>query len=426
MRKYGSHAGITLSLRLPLLAGKIDKTIALARILILGMAVATMGSAAATGQVPCGNTKLVCLIPTVLHTTSSTFNFFNSAFGTQIAQLPLPSRASGFLFTLDKSLGVYAVSQESFGPVLAERAETIGRHKAYLAFSYQRFAFSQIDNNDLKKLSILFYFPTVQNPQVVTNPNTRVDATINQYVLAGTFGITDRTDVSIAVPAARVSMGVSSTGTEYSTTSAAQATFSEFFAGAASGVGDVVLSAKNTVLQHERYAIAVGSEFRFPSGDEKNFLGSGAYGIEPYVVLSRRARVTPHVDLAYQWNSNSSLATGQDGKEKGLPGFFTYDAGADIGVTKHVTAIADLLGQVYFNAPQISSPRNVTAQVAGQPQTFSTVVQVTDSYNVDNLALGIKANPWRNLLLTANVALKLNNGGLRATAVPLASISYSF
>lgn len=380
----------------------------------------------AAGQTSCGNTKLVCLIPTVLHTTSSTFNFFNTAFGTQIAQLPLPSRASGFIFTFDKSLGVYAAAQQSFGPVLAERAETIGRYKSYVSFSYQRFGFSQIDNNNLKNLSILFYFPTVQNPQVITNPATRVDATVNQYVASGTLGLTDRLDISVAVPFALITMGTSSKGTEYSTTSNAMASFAEYLSGTAAGIGDVVFSAKDSVWKRENFNVAVGGEFRIPTGEARNFLGSGAYGLDPYVVISRRGRVTPHLDLAYQWNSNSVLNTNVNGQEQHLPGFFTYDTGADIGATRRLTVVADLLGQEFFNAPQVSTPRTVTTTVNNLPQSFSTIVETSGSYNVNNLALGVKGNPWKNLLITANVTIKLNNAGLRATAVPLAGLSYSF
>ena len=398
----------------------------LIRILANAALALTLAQSVAMGQTACGNTKLVCLIPTALHTTSSTFNFFNTAFGTQVTQLPLPSMASGFLFTFDKSTGVYAQSQQSFGPVLTERAETIGRGKAYFSVNYQRFSFSQIDNNDLKTLSILFYFPSSQNPQVITNPTTRVSSTINQYVAAGTFGVTNRLDASIAVPFSRVSLGVGSQGTEYSTISDASAHFSEYLPGAASGAGDVVFSAKDRILMREKFDMAIGGEVRLPSGDAENFLGSGAYGLKPYLIISRRDRVTPHVVLAYQYNSHSILATNVTGHRDLLPGFFAYNAGADIGATKRVTVTADFLGQLFFNAPQVSTPKSVTVQVNNAPQSFNTIVQENGSYTTANLALGFKANPWNNVLITANVALKLNNAGLRATAVPLVGISYSF
>lgn len=385
-----------------------------------------LGSITAPAQTACGSTKLICLIPTALHTTSSTFSFVNSAFGTQIGQLPLATPASGFIFTLDKPTGVYTASQESFGPLLAERAETIGRHRVYLAFTYQRFMFSDIDGNDLKNIPILFSFFSANGQlAAVTDTRNRVDTTIDQYVAFGTFGLTDRIDISLAVPVERVALGVRSTGTEFSTTSNEQAKFSQSLAGSASGPGDVVLSARGTLFKHEKLGLAAGMELRFPTGEEENFLGSGAFGIKPYIVLSRRGRIAPHLNLSYQWNGNSLLARDQNG-ERRLPGYFGYTAGADIGVTKRLTLVADLVGQYFHDAPQVSTPKSITAPVNTQPVEFSSVVLAGGSYNVNNLGVGVKANLWKKLLLTANALIKLDDGGVRARVVPLVGASYSF
>jgi hypothetical protein len=381
-------------------------------------------SIGASAQSNCG-TKLYCLIPAALHTTSATFNFFNHAFGTQIGQLPLATPASGFVYSFDKS-GVYTASSESFGPLLAERSETIGRHKLYLAFTYQRFAFDDIDGNNIKTIPILFYIPNAQNAQFVTITQNRVDTKIDQYVAFATFGLASRFDVSVAVPFERVSMGVRSRGTEYSTTSSATASFTEFLAGSASGIGDVVLSAKGTLIKRERFGVALGAELRFPSGDEQNFLGSGAYGVKPYLVLSRRGRVAPHLNVGYQWNANSLLATNENGNQR-LPGYFGYAAGADLGLTKRLTVVADLLGEHFFDAPQISKPRNISALVNNQQVSFSSVVRLnSDSYDANNLSVGLKVNPVGHLLLSANVLVKLNEGGVRARLIPLVGLSYSF
>jgi hypothetical protein len=142
--------------------------------------------------------------------------------------------------------------------------------------------------------------------------------------------------------------------------------------------------------------------------------------------LSRRGRVAPHLNLGYQWNGNSLLAANENGNQH-LPGYFGYAGGADIGVTRRLTVVADLLGEHFFNAPQISKPETVSANVNNQPTSFTSVVRVpSSSYEVDNLSLGLKLNPVGHLLLSANVLLKLNEGGVRARAIPLVGISYSF
>ena len=393
---------------------------------VLATAIISLAPAGVWAQSSCGNTTLSCLIPTALHTSSNAFNFVNEAFGTQIGQLPVASPASGFVYIFDKS-GVYTSSSESFGPLLAERAETIGHYKLNVAFTYQRFDFTDIDGNDTKNLPVLFSFPSAQSPQAVTITQNRIDTKIDQYVAFATFGLTSRMDVSVAVPFERISMAVSSSGTEYSTTSPATASFTEYLSGSAKGVGDVLLSAKGTLFKRERFGVAAGVEGRIPSGDERNFQGSGAYGIKPFLILSRRGRLAPHVNLGYQWNSSSLLAADSTGAKKSLPADLTYAGGADAGVTKRITVSIDLLGQHFFDAPQISKPRRFTASVNNQPTLFSSVQLVTGAgYNVTNLSVGTKLNPFRHLLISANALIRLDDGGLRARVVPLAGVSYSF
>lgn len=358
------------------------------RVLTVMLQAGLFGAINMLAQSTCGNTKLACLLPTALHTNPPTFNFFNEAFATQIGQLPLATPASGFIFTFDKQKGVYTAAQESFGPLLAERVETIGRHKGYLAFTYQWFDFTDIDGNDLNHLPILFSFPSAAGAQVVTETDNHIDTHVNQFVVFGTFGLSEHIDVSIAIPLERISMEVTTKGTEFSTTTSATTSFTQYLPGIASGLGDVVISGKGTLLRWEAYGLAIGGELHLPTGDEQNFLGSGAVGIKPYFVLARRGKVAPHLNLAYQWNGNSSLAIGPDGKEQSLPGFFAYTIGADMGLSKRFTLAADWLGQYFFSAPQISTPRNVTATVNGQPTVFSSVVPISGGYNVNNLSLG--------------------------------------
>jgi hypothetical protein len=70
------------------------------------------------------------------------------------------------------------------------------------------------------------------------------------------------------------------------------------------------------------------------------------------------------------------------------------------------------------------STRNLLIQIFPNPD--QDLVPYTRSYNITNAALGIKVKPVGNLLITANVTLKLNDGGLRAKAVPLVAASYTF
>ena len=59
----------------------------------------------------------------------SNFRRFNIAIASQLSSLPLPSPASGFTYRFDAATGTFVRSTQSFGPMLADRAETIGRNR---------------------------------------------------------------------------------------------------------------------------------------------------------------------------------------------------------------------------------------------------------------------------------------------------------
>jgi hypothetical protein len=108
-----------------------------------------------------------------------------------------------------------------------------------------------------------------------------------------------------------------------------------------------------------------------------------------------------------------------------LPGYFEYIGGADIGVSKRLTLAADFVGQHFFDAAQVTTPR-VVAGFSVNNQPVMSIMQANGSYNSNYLAFGLKANPWRYLVLQANIDVKVNDGGLRANVVPFFGISYSF
>jgi hypothetical protein len=224
----------------------------------------------------------------------------------------------------------------------------------------------------------------------------------------------------------------------------------------ASGVGDVVARVKWNAWSGEHVRFASGLDVRFPSGDALNFLGSGSYGVKPFVVLSYKARVSPHVMVGYEWNSNSivtsrqvtinvfgapqqqnkGLTTGQKGY---MPSDFLYTAGIDAGITKWLTGAFDIVGARFIRAgtesvtsQQFLAPCNSGCTVAPSQNTVSmnSLLPHSDaSYNVDNASIGAKIRPIpraSRLVLTANVLVRLDDGGMHSKPAPLVGLGYTF
>jgi hypothetical protein len=110
--------------------------------------------------------------------------------------------------------------------------------------------------------------------------------------------------------------------------------------------------------------------------------------------------------------------------------------------------VGDFVGQRYFSAPHVTKAAPASgANISGIPTVcsapctpssslatfnnaftgFPTIDINTTSYNVDNVAVGLKVNPIGHLILSANALIRLDDAGLRpARFVPLVGVSYRF
>ena len=264
----------------------------------------------------------------------SNFSALNDAIATQLTLLPLASPASGFIYKYDPVTGGLQQLKESFGPVLTERGETIGRHRIYFGATFQRFRFDKLDGTPLHNFPAVFAhkvgtfngdIPEPYESQFVSTQNS-IDLKVNQFTLFGTFGLTNRVDVSVAIPLLQVGLNVTSNATIERTVGTEPLgvvngvfvpccsngpPFAHFFdptdqrnsithtfsnnqssqqgdlywdpsQHSAAGIGDVVFRLKGTVYRNERVRLALLTDLRLPTGDEMNFLGSGAYGLEAF------------------------------------------------------------------------------------------------------------------------------------------------
>ena len=370
------------------------------------------------------------------------FGPFNSSLGTQLTSLPLPSPASGFTYTFDPSLGIYTRSADSYGPILAERAETIGAEKFFMGYSFQHFGFNTLDGLDLHNIPSVFrHSQTTSDPlikeDVITTQNF-LDAQIEQSTLFFTYGLTDRLDISTAVPFLSVKMAAVSNATIQRIGTANDPTIHYFLdpngnptnqkqfsaAGSAAGIGDVLVRAKDTVLRESWAWVAAGLDLRMPTGDPYNFQGSGAWGVKPFVALTfRRARITPHLDLGFQWNSSSVLAGDIfAGTRSHLPNQITGAVGFDARLSKRVSFAFDVLGDEIFHTQSIKPQTFIAANGASFPDT----VFFRNNIGVWNGSAGFKVNPVKSILVSFNALFEMNNAGLRSRIVPLIGVSHTF
>ena len=146
----------------------------------------------------------------------SDFRLVNIALATQLASIPLPSPASGFTYRFDDATGTFVRSTQSFGPILTDRGETIGRGRVAFGFSYQGFTFDHLDGVPLVQVPAVFRHDNFElgggRLDVIGTENV-IGASVNQFTGAVTYGITDRLDVALAVPIVRTKLSLISNAT---------------------------------------------------------------------------------------------------------------------------------------------------------------------------------------------------------------------
>ena len=117
-----------------------------------------------------------------------------------VTEVPIASPASGIIYTQDPALHIPVRSgQETFGPILTARGDTLGAHKIFVASTYQHFEFTTLDAVNLKSVPTVFEF--CNGPQCVpAGTINRLDFKVNQIVFYATYGLFRQVDVSLAIP----------------------------------------------------------------------------------------------------------------------------------------------------------------------------------------------------------------------------------
>src|SRR4029079_13677298 len=99
--------------------------------------------------------------------------------------------------------GVFTRSTSTFGPILAERADTIGARRVSLGFAYQRLGFESIESMDLKSIPAVFTHDNAElrggREDVITTVNA-IDSKVGRSAAFITYGATNTLRVSLAGP----------------------------------------------------------------------------------------------------------------------------------------------------------------------------------------------------------------------------------
>lgn len=373
----------------------------------------------------------------------------NSELANQLSTFPLASSAGGFAYQLDPALGVLTRATDSFGPIYADRADTIGKGKFAMGLNFSHFAFSDIDGLSLRDGDAQIVLrhqdlppvgcclrPFFEGDVIQTQLFLKIQTDITAFTLS--YGVTDRLDIGAAIPIVRVQIEARTDATINKLASGAtpgtvnihvfpNGQNSETFeqSGSASGVGDVVLRGKYRLTSNPRVGLALGLDVRLPTGEERDLLGTGSTQVKGFLIGSGHlGAFSPHINAGYTWSSRNGS----------IPDEIDYTAGFDWAFSPRLTFVVDALGRTVRNG-QVLREVDTVFQYNVNPATdpvdlrSATLKQlVATKQDTTSLlgSVGFKVNPVGNLLVTVNGLFSLNNRGLQPKFAPLIGMDYSF
>ena len=435
----------------------------------------------------------------------------NATVATELSVIPLASPASGVITKVDPATGAELPASSTLGPIFTERAETIGKGKFYIGVSNQDFHFTSFNGTTLRPLRLLDTAGDTSTVSLNGTPlksfpatsDVGMDLRLSQNVAFLTYGVTNRFDLSVALPVVHAAISANTfnaqiyTGNGFangsnlnsnygngsgtgncwcvdtftagsppgspSTPTGAGLSFSQVNSAALgkTGLGDVLLRFKGTVLERRNVAVGLGADLRMPTGDEKNFLGTGAWAVKPFMAISFYTKpwnnwlvLSPHINVGWQIAGKSILGGQLNPTQQStppppptvfgqpltstkdyLPDVFSWAVGSEVALGKRNTVVVDLLAneigwihgipgmtlQTITNVPLVQATTNTATNVSAS----GFVSAGRTSFGQYSGAFGYKARLAGNLVGTFNMLVRFDHNGLRAHTVPLFGLSYT-
>ncbi len=441
-----SRSGFTLLLvslsAVPGLRAQQTMQDALNRLFVFGEgedALFLVGSA----QVPATEVHGAHFIPASTEANAAMLEFFGRTIAKNVSSFPIPTTVGSETFVFVD--GVPTRSSNSFGPIVAERAQTLGRGRVSAGVTYSRLGFSRLRGIDMRDLQFTFVHENVDFPNcdqifggdctlwgVPQFENDVIDLTLDLDVQAdvwtmfASYGLTDWLDVSVAVPVVGLEMNGESRATVQVST---ENTPTHFFGGTpevpvlsatqsvretAGGLGDVAARLKARLGRGENWQFGLLSEVRLPTGRSEDFLGSGEWNARAQLVFSGTfGDFAPHGGFGYEYRGSEF-----DENE------FKTNVGFDQRLANWVTLAIDVLGTFKAGERALLLPQPIQLE-APFPRTIRLTNIPERRDDLLDGAVGFKMRATDGLFILVNALVPLNDGGLRAGVVPTVGIEFT-
>ena len=397
----------------------------------------TLGSGPGTGGLGFG--------PSIGGVSGVIVDFLDNALTANISNIPSSSTNAAFSVRFED--GAPILSRGDPGPIVAERAGTLGKDRILVAASLNAISFQSIRGVDLGNLSFNFahvnsqseacdsitgsdcsVYGVPESENDVMRFDLNLDISIRTLSFLFAYGLTDRVDIGVAIPVGFVSLEGESQAEIIPFGPPPAANFfggtpeepqllsaPKFVRASASGIGDVALRVKTRFIESESRRLGLLGEVRFPTGSKDDFLGSGEWVARGIGVASAQfGDFSPHLNVGYLFRSGDLLND-----------VFLTTSGFSHRLSPWATFAIDLLAQFHVGDQALALPDPVVLE-----SPYRRVIQATSipdrRDDIFDAAVGFKFAMDSGLILAVSSIWPLNEGGIRPNAALGMGLEYGF
>ena len=340
---------------------------------------------------------------------------------------PVATASSGVVYVYNPTVDIFERQAGVAGPLIGERAETIGKGQLNFAASYSYVHPTSINGDDLDSLlnrrlvnGRMIVFPveggvTLSNGRFTNFLPVRVvaDLDVRAHIFSPsvTYGITNDFDFNVTLPLLYTSLDVTADtkvpdprfptfalqpGDPNAVVGSRSASDSDL------GVGDLLLRAKWVPLRNEWIDVATQLGLSLPTGNRNNFQGTGTTQVQPTLVLSHvYGRFEPLLNLQLDVNANDV--------SRSVVG---WAAGGTAQIIDRLSLSVVFLGR-----------HELTPLTDPLAAPFFFQIERSDQYSA---SVGCRWRFASSAFIGANAIVPMNDQGIQAAVIPTLEAEYAF
>jgi hypothetical protein len=342
-----------------------------------------------------------------IEAANQTFATVAGLFGVELATLPVASSSGGFVYRLNRDLGLVERASDGFGPFFTERVLRNSRGQVSVGITYQFARFSSLQGADLREGT----FPTNAarlsgSVQPFSVDTLELELESRTTTAFASYGVSDRLAVGVALPISTIRFS----GQRNRSVNGLTALQSSQ-AGAATGLGDMAVNTRYMVVGSSLRGASIGADLRLPTGRSEDLLGAGE-------ATGRFLSIGTWEEGHLAVNVNGGFGIG------GLSREVFWGAGTTLAPTPRVTIVGEVMGRWLAELSRVSD--------VYQPHPLLPGVETMRWLSLDPgihttfMVTGAKWNVGGSWLLNTNLLFRVTDAGLRARVTPSISIDYAF